>query len=336
MVKRVTMQDIANELHISKNSVSQALTGKPGVSEETRKKVQEVADRLGYRYNTPKVDQLGKNGQIGLIASESVMEENVFFGSIYVSIQKQITNKGFNLVVHAVDKESEEYLKLPSFIEEKQVDGLVILSHLNHEYIQTVLKSNLPTVLVDHHHPSLSVDSVLTNNRFGAYLATNHLIQLGHKHIGFIGDVFRSPSYQERYEGYCLALQEHGLVIDQRHVVFHPVQTTEFMVNFLNSCSSFPTAWFCANDTIGFHLINGLQRIGAKIPEDISVCGFDNHLVSELCTPVLTTMHVYKDYFGQRAVDRLLWRMENKGAFPEELILPVKLIERASTSFAKN
>ncbi|WP_018133117.1 LacI family DNA-binding transcriptional regulator [Effusibacillus pohliae] len=333
MRKRVTMQDIADALNLSKNSVSQALSGQPGVSEDTRRKVMETANRLGYRYNPGGRNRAaGRSRNIGLIASEFVFSEHIFFGAINLSIEKEVKARGYSLLIHAVDKQSEERQEFAPFVQENKVDGLLILSHLHPDYIQQIIQLGVPTVLIDHHHPSIKADCILTNNRFGAYEAVRHLVELGHREIGFIGNIKTSPSYQERLEGYRLAMADYGLLIREDFLFLDSVDTEEAIARFIESKPVGPSAWFCVNDTLGFLLNSCLTKLGKRVPQDVSICGFDNHLLSELASPPLTTIHIDKEYFGKRAVDRLFWRMDHRDAPVEEILLPVSLLARGSTA----
>lgn len=218
------MQDIADHLHISKNSVSQALTGKDGVSEATRALVKETAERLGYVYrksrrgkqneaaaspaSTDPSAVLQDGGTIALIASDYAFSRKSFFGDIYLSVDKELKKYGYELVIQSISPEDAEALRLPAFLENLSVDGILILSHITTPYVQAVLDTGIPAVLIDHHHPSLQADSILTNNRFSAYEGVRHLIELGHKDIGFMGDIDYSPSHYERLEGMRLAAFE--------------------------------------------------------------------------------------------------------------------------------
>jgi LacI family transcriptional regulator len=331
MAKKVTMQNIADQLGISKNSVSQALTGKPGVSEETRARVVEMANKLGYRLSPGKTPEGRRTGNIGLIVSEFTFSENVFFGAINLSIQKEVELRKFALLIQVVDKASEDSGAMPPFLEEGKVDGVIVLSHLRTDYIQKIISFGVPVVMVDHHHPDLQADCVLTNNRFGAYDAVRHLIELGHEKIGFMGNVHVSPSYQERWEGYRLALLSSGMPIAGEYEFLSAKETEEDALACVRSLTDLPTAWFCTNDTMAFILSTVLAKNRYQVPDDVSVCGFDNIRLSELSHPSLTTVNINRELFGRRAVERLFWRMENSGAAFEELLLRTNLIVREST-----
>ncbi|MGE6754754.1 LacI family DNA-binding transcriptional regulator [Rossellomorea sp. NPDC071047] len=333
MKKKVTMQDIADRLNISKNSVSQALTGKPGVSEETRDLVKNVASELGYDY--PKARQLSngkKKGRIALIASDLAFSLKSFFGEIFLSIEKEVVQRGMTLQIQSINKTSTKQLILPSFIENQSVDGIIILSHISNEYINKVIATGIPTVMIDHHHPMNQSDVIITNNRFGAYTAVNHLIKLGHKDIAYVGNVEYSPSYQERYEGYIHALRDHGLTPAEPYMFTDAVEEESIIYDYIQNLKNKPTAWFCVNDGLGFLVSSCLQQQGLKVPQDASVCSYDNGQLSQLANPKITTMDIDLELYGKKAVEQLCWRMDNKGEPFQEILISSELITRDSTS----
>lgn len=332
MKKRVTMQDIADRLNISKNSVSQALRGKEGVSEETRELVKRTAKEMGYEYPASRAKSRGKPPrQIALIASDRTFSLK-FFGEIYLSIEQEALSHGMKLHIQSVNKEQKERLLLPSFIEEKQVDGVIVLSHISTEYIQQIVATGIPTVLVDHHHPNIPADAVLTNNRFGAYVAVQHLLELNHTDIAFVGDVHYSPSYQERYEGYLLALKDYGVKPNEEWMFCQAQEDETVIAGYIRELKRQPTAWFCVNDGLGFFVSTGLQQYGLKVPDDVSVCSFDNGQLSQIATPKITTVDIDLKRYGKRAVELLRWRWDNPNEPFQEVLLSTKLIKRESTA----
>jgi LacI family transcriptional regulator len=335
MKKKVTMQDIADQLNISKNSVSQALRGKEGVSEETRERIKRVAEEMGYQYpGARKQKKQGKTGNIGLIASDLTFSFKNFFGEIYLSIEKEVVKRGMNLHIQSINREQKEHLILPSFIENKMVDGILILSQISTEYINKVISTGIPTVLVDHHHPNINADAVLTNNRFGAYLAVQHLIELNHRDIAFVGNVEYSPSYEERYEGYLLALREYDIEPKEEFIFKKAEEKEEVILQYIQQLKRQPTAWFCVNDGLGFLVNSCLRQQGIQVPEQASICSYDNGQLSKISTPKTTTVDIDLELYGRRAVELLFWRMENKNEPFQEILLSSKLIKRESTALA--
>lgn len=335
MKKKVTMQDIADHLNISKNSVSQALTGKPGVSEVTRRLVQDTANELGYDYSNSRKQKLAEKKMtrnIALIASDYAFSLKSFFGEIYLSSEKEVRARGMNLFIEPIDSESKKNLTLPSVLSSHEIDGILILSHISTEYISKIISTGIPTVLIDHHSPYLQADSILTNNRFGAFMAVEHLIQLGHRDIAFVGNVDISPSYQERLEGYLLALRRYGIKPNENFMLTNTQENQAEISLFLDNLQDQPSAWFCVNDGHGFLVSSVLQQRGFKVPEHVSICSFDNGQLSQILTPRITTMDIDLSYYGKKAVEQLCWRMENKEEPIQEILLPTKLIIRESTS----
>ncbi|MGG3467506.1 LacI family DNA-binding transcriptional regulator [Neobacillus pocheonensis] len=338
MKKKVTMQDIADQLSISKNSVSQALSGKPGVSEETRRLVQNTADEMGYSSSNNRNQKQGDKKvlkNIALIASDYAFSLKSFFGEIYLSVEKEVRARGMNLFIEPIDGDAKENLTLPSLLSNLEIDGILILSHISTDYISHIINTGIPTVLIDHHSPYLMADSILTNNRFGAFIAVEHLIQLGHRDIAFVGDIDISPSYQERFEGYLLALKKYGITPNEDFMFTNAKENQGDIHLFLDNLQDKPSAWFCVNDGLGFLVTSVLQHRGFKVPEKVSVCCFDNGQLSQISTPKITTMDIDLNYYGKKAVEQLCWRMENNEEPIHEILLPTKLIVRESTAEKK-
>jgi len=331
MSKKVVMQDIANRLNISKNSVSQALSGKDGVSEETRRKIIETAEAMGYSYKKKGQARQKKTRTIGLIASEFVFSTPTFFGEMYLSIEREAQRNDVKLMIQSITPDARDSLAMPAFIDDEDVDGILILSHISTDYINEVLAKGIPTVLIDHHHPLIDADAVLTNNRFGAYNAVRHLLSLDHRDIAIIGNVDQSPSYQERWEGYMLALREHGVTLSAERM-FIQVSEEEYAIDeLIRSLGSQPSAWFCINDGYGYFVCSALRKQGYRIPDDISVCGFDNSHYSQMSVPKMTTMHIDLPMFAHEAFTRLMWRIDHPGEARQEILLPTRMIRREST-----
>lgn len=332
MKKKVTMQDIADRLNISRNSVSRALSQKSGVSIETRKQVEAIADEMGYNYAVNRKKPIHTvGGNIVLVSSDHALHEKGFFGGLFSSIRTEAAKHGLNLIIQSVDQHARDNLILPSTLEDNLIEGILILSHISTEYINRIINTGIPIVLIDHHHPFNQADSVLQNNRFAAYIAVHHLIELGHKKIGFIGHTRRSPSYQERFEGFNLAIRDYNL-FDERFILCDIHEDENSVAGSLKGLPEQPTAWFCVNDGFGFFTLSTLQTMGYAIPDDISVCSFDNGILSRLSNPKTTTVNVDLNLYGRKAVEQLIWRMHNPSEPVQELLLPASLINRESTS----
>ncbi|WP_274363682.1 LacI family DNA-binding transcriptional regulator [Paenibacillus thermotolerans] len=335
MKSRVTMQAIADKLNISKNSVSQALAGKDGVSEETRRLVVSTAMQMGYVYPgqgaSNKNEARGKAARVALISSDFAFSQQ-FFGEICLTIEQECSKHGLQLMIQSISDEAVASLLLPSFLSTPSVDGVLVLSHLSTDYLNVILSRGIPAVMIDHHDPDIRTDCVLTNNRFGAYEAVRHLIRLGHKRIGFMGNTSFSPSYRERLDGYRLALETYGMSEDKRWIETAAEEEPAFVERYISGLKEKPSAWFCVNDGLGFMVTSSLRQLGLQIPKDVSVCSFDNGRLSRLTNPATTTVTVDLKQFGRKAVELLLWRMNNRDEPHVEVLLPASLIVRGSSA----
>ncbi|WP_317913833.1 substrate-binding domain-containing protein [Carnobacterium maltaromaticum] len=329
-MSKVTMQDIAEHLAISKNSVSQALRNKNGVSQRTRELVHEAAEKLGYAYKE-KNDEGRLNLKFLLVATEFALSQTSFFGEIVSSIKETVEKNGNHLVVEAIYPEQVEQLILPNVFKEEKWAGIFILSHLSNEYSQKLIESNVPCVLVDHHHPHLKTDAVLTQNNDGAFLAVDYLLGRGHKQIGFIGNVEFSPSYAERLIGYEKALESQGIIPNKEHIFCDIKEDQAQLFERLTRLKTMPTAWFCVNSGLAFILNTFLQSQGFEIPGDSAILCFDNTEFTRLAQPQISSIATDLDYMGEKAVAVMEQRiLEPDSAYVQVSILP-ELVLRAST-----
>ncbi|THE13946.1 LacI family DNA-binding transcriptional regulator [Bacillus timonensis] len=336
MNKKVTMQDIADYLNISKNSVSQALSGKPGVSDETRKQVQETANKLGYNYTPRQSNTISKMENIALIASDFALSQTSFFGKIYLSVQKEVKKKGMNLLIESISPKDAKELVLPYFIKSKSVQGIIILSHITTDYINEVISTGIPTILIDHHHPHIEADSILTNNRFGAYLAVEYMIKRNHKNIAFVGNAPFSPSYYERLQGYIMAHEDYHLPVKNKFILKDSPDQEDIVKQFIDNLEEMPTAWFCINDRLGYIVNNLLKERGYQVPEEVSVFSFDNGQLCQLSTPRISSVDIDLQQYGIKGVELLLWRMEHPNDPHQEIVISPRIVEGQSIGWNKS
>jgi LacI family transcriptional regulator len=337
MKTKTTMQQIADKLNLSKNSVSQALSGKEGVSEETRKKIVELAKQMGYSYSpTRLLKKQGRTGSIMLIASDFAFFHKSFFSEIYLAVEKEAFKYGLNLLIQSISREATEKLILPPNVQNKGVDGILILSHISTEYTNAIISKGIPTVLIDHHQPNIFADSLLINNHFGAYNAVQYLIELGHRDIGFMGNISLSPSYYERMEGYLMALNHNDIAENADIIIKNVEEQADFIAKLLPLIERMPTAWFCVNDGLGFLVNSTIQQMGYNVPDQVSIISFDNGQLSQVATPRISTVDIDLKLYGRKAVELLLWRMENPIEPFIEILLPTQFLQRESTAHFKN
>lgn len=328
---RATMQDIADHLKISKNSVSRALRNKTGVSEKTRREVYDVAKLLGYLSPEQQLDILpSKEKHFLLFGTTFALSQTSFFGEIINSIEKRITQQNDSLTIIKVDNINQPVEDLDSLLPDKPISGIFILSHISKDYIQRLLDSKYPCVLIDHHDPNLKIDTVVTQNITGAQIAVNYLLERGHTKIGFIGDISFSPSYSERFLGYKNALQEAKIPLND-DLILSEIQENQYaLYKKLDSIETMPTAWFCVNSGISFILNSYLHSKGYKVPENVSIMSFDNTEFSRMANPPITCIATDLIEMGISAVDLMHKRISRPDMPIHEFALLPEIIERNS------
>jgi DNA-binding LacI/PurR family transcriptional regulator len=333
MNTKTSMQDIADHLGISKNAVSLALNQKTGVSEELRARVFEAANRLNYRTEAKSTKK--KRSNLLVLLPEYIRNDTIFYYEVFWSIEKRAKENGYTAVISSVTKEMEEQLILPELYHEIVFQGILLVGVLASSYVRTIYDLEIPLVTVDHYYDSLQIDAVVTANVEEAYKIVMHLIVKGHQQIGFIGAIEMTKSFKERWTGYQNAMSDAGLIVDPSHCITSasPLEVLnsnpEELFAHLDSMTSMPTAWFCANDRIAIAFIQLLIAKGYRVPEDISVVGFDDIEAAQMIIPRLTTIQVQREQLGYEAVDFLIRKIDYGGS-PAKIAIYGQLVERDS------
>jgi len=309
MTKKITMDDIARELGISKNSVSLALNEKKGVSEELRSQIIEKAIEMNYGAFAARQD--ARSSCIVVFVPEYLHDDTFFYSEVFWAIETEAKSNGYVTINVGITKEMEESLTLPVLQREIPIMGFLVIGVLRKSYIKKLYDKGYPMVTVDISYNNVPVGCVGSANMTGGYMATKYLIENGHKRIGFIGPAFIAISNYERWCGYNLAMHSAGLPISDNHVIFGEnekfklLNTIEDLEPYLTHLENGPTAWFCAGDRTAIALINVLKTRGVRVPEDVSVIGFDDIAMAEMILPRLTTIRIDKKKMGKLAVEYL-------------------------------
>lgn len=316
MAKAVKLADIAERLGVSVVTVSKALSGQKGVSEEMRGRIKELADELGYvqpSSNRKKRDE--KSYNIGVLIQESYLEK---YASFYWQLYQQVTTFALErssfTILEVITKTVEYALELPKVVTEERVNGIVVIGQLDSDYLHMLNKSTtMPIVYMDF-SDGQNVDAVVSDSFYGAYYLTNYLFSMGHKDIAYVGTLLSTGSITDRYLGYHKCMMEHGLTpreewrIDDRH----PDNGEIDEKNLLQLPKEMPTAFFCNCDLTAGKLINKLQSLGYRVPEDISVVGYDNYIYPALCDVRITTYEVDLKEMAKRVVSTMLKKLNHE------------------------
>ena len=224
---------------------------------------------------------------------------------------------------------SEQTGELPRIVAERQVRGLIIVGQLAANYLDALTQAHIPMIFLDFYDQHSNIDAVISDGYYDSYLITEELVKAGHTRIGFIGNVLATSSIQDRFLGFIKCLMEHGLT-------YHPEWTLDDrQPDGMNlPCIAFPqelpTAFVCNCDETAFRVIGELQRSGLRVPEDISVTGYDNYTVSDMCVPAITTVEVDLSEMAHTAVTLLLARMNNPQKAAARHVIPGRVILKQS------
>lgn len=318
---KVTIQDIADALNISRNTASKAINGNENIPLETRNKVIQKAAELKYKqfayvesdYLMPK-----STGNVALLTSS--LPNNSHFGSLLISgLEKRISMEGYTISIHIVREADIDSLTLPNNFEASKVDGIICIELFDKEYSKKITSLGLPTIFidcaVDLASPSLQADLLLMENEYSVYEMTKHLIQQGHQQIGFVGDYNHCKSFNERWIGFNRALLEAGMTLDRSLCILGKdeeiFKAKDWIDRQFKAMTHKPSAFICTNDFSAVHLMQVLKANQIKIPEDIAVCGFDDASESRIVEPPLTTVHIFSNDMGIHAAETLLARIKN-------------------------
>lgn len=328
---KVSMQYIADQLGISKNSVSLALNGRPGVSEETREQVMQLAGRLGY---TLPGGRTGEKHNILVLIPEYIRDDRYFYNDIYWEIDNCSARSGLSAIMSVVTARMEQQKELPPVCNELSFSGVLTIGILSSDYMGFLEKKFSAIVSVDHCCYGRQIPCVVTANINGSYTLTREVIRRGHKKIGFVGPVSTTDSVFERWCGFQLAMNEEGLVCDRYNIKNESplgilLSDAGEMKEILREMKELPTAFVCGGDRIAIACINALTALGLRVPEDISVVGFDDIEISQFVVPRLTTMHIRRHHMARAAVAELT-RLIHRQNCSQKTCLYAEFVERES------
>lgn len=324
--KQITLVDIANVCGTSKVTVSKALAGKNGVSDELRKRIFEVAEEMGY---VP-VKSAMVTETIGVLIPERFINPNgSFYWALYNSLVQRLKAENISCIQENLTAEEEKNLTMPKFITGKKINALISLGQLNSAYIEKLSKEAEHIVLLDYYTPDIDADCIVTNGFMGGYKLTTYLISKGHREIGFVGTRLATSSIFDRYMGYMKAMLEHNLPINDSWIIDDRSVNNE-LYEKITFPDVLPTAFVCNCDETAFKVIRDLKARAVSVPDDISIVGYDNYLISEISDPPITTINVDSGEMAELAVSTLLERIRNPKHPSRMQVLSGKLVIKGS------
>ena len=328
MGQKVRMADIAQRLGISIVSVSKALAGKDGVSEEMRARVVALAAEMGYvAPGQSRADTAP--GNIGILVADRFFDDSTFYSALYREVLMRCTASGYSALLEIVSPEREANCQMPAMIVGHKVEGLIFMGEINRAYFQAAVQAGLPFMLLDFYDDELAADCVISDGVAGGYRLTRHLLEQGRADIGFVGSIFATSSIMDRYLGYTKAMLRAGHPpraewrLEDRNAEgrFIPLQLPQVL----------PQAFVCSCDEVAFNLVEALKRRGCGIPGDVAVVGYDDYRFAQLCDPPLTTYRVNVEEMATAVVSQLIRKMRGKRIVAGSIVIAGQLVTRRST-----
>lgn len=335
MKNKVTMKDVAIQAGVSAATVSYVLNGKDNVTEDTKKRVFDAISALDYVPDlSARSLTAGSSKLIGVVVPQTeqgsrLMFENNFYSEILGSIEYCARQSGYHVLISATDT-NEKYLTLAK---ERNLDGIIVIGIYPNDFYQELKKSNIPIVLVDsycndHYYHSLRIDDA-----YGSYLATKHVLEKGHRRLAFFsGEIKENGVMKKRLQGFRDALEEQGILFDPAYVFEGKIDYEDGIELANRLCDSgLPaTAVVAAADILAISAMKAFYERGLRVPDDISVMGFDDLQISKYLTPGLSTVRQNISRKGERAMELLVNSIEDPKLTKQEEIMPVSVMERGS------
>jgi LacI family transcriptional regulator len=330
------MRDVAERAGVSVTSVSHVINETRPVSDELRQRVLAAMDELGYQPNRlARSLRRGQTHTIGMIIPDSA---NPFFAEMARGVEDTSFRSGYNVILCNSDGDLNKERLYTSVLVEKRVDGILfIAAGLSTNGILDLRAQKTPLVVVDRDLPDAAVDSVLTDNARGGWLATRHLIDLGHRRIACItGPSDVTPS-AERVTGYRQALEAEGIPANGNLIVrgdFQYESAYRAAIQLLQ-IEDPPTAFFACNDLMAVAVMSAALELGQQVPDDLSVVGYDDVRLAAFANPPLTTIAQPKYEMGVVAATMLLERIRDPQAPVQRRVFESSLVMRKSTALRR-
>ena len=328
----MTAKDIANILGVSQATISMVLNNKPGISNARREEVIAKLIELGCGHMLKKSN--GKS--IGFVVYKGqgdILSESPFFSYILDGVVTQAAYYGYHLVMININKHMDIGEQSENIIS-SGCDGMIVFAtEMFDDDLRVFKQLNLPYVLVDNYFKDENINTVCIDNRKGIYRAVKYLKEKGHKRIGYLQSKIGINSFRERFKTFIETMDEFALPVAEENVFrvgYFERQSYQDMKDLLRHKDSLPTALVSDNDWLAFSTMRALREHGIRIPEDISIIGFDDRPICLHTEPQLTTIVVPKDIFGPKAVDLLMESIQEPSKQSSTFLLGVKLVERGS------
>lgn len=334
--KEVTIYDIADKLKLSPATVSRALKDKSIVNQKTKKRIFDMAEKIGYRTNHfARNLRNQKTDTIGVIIPRV---NSYFMSAVIAGIEKVVKSEGYTLIISQSSEEEENEVASANAMFNNRVDGLLVSLAYNTKsllHFEPFLKRNIPVVFFDRVMQGTQSSYIQIDNQKAAFEATEHLIQQSCKRIVHITALSQQDVYANRLKGYKKALTKHGIVFKEKYILKGTLSLEygKAAAEAILRLKTRPDGIFVANDNCAVGCMMTLKEKGIRIPEDMAIVGFNNDPVSQVIDPNLTTIDYQGTEMGEVAARQLINQLHPTTEMPpaNNTVLPSSLIVRASS-----
>ena len=349
MSQRVTIQDIADALSLSRNTVSKAINGTGVLADATRDKILQTAIEMGYRpftyYNMPNTNganapmQAGQAGVIALLTGAPLGSSH-FSATVLDKLQREITQLGYSLTMHHVTQEDRQTLQLPSSFQETKTQGIICFEMFDYAYSNMICALDVPTLFFDTpvlDGRALHSDRLVMDNRNAIERFVYDMVARKKTKIGFIGAYRHCQSFFERYMAFRDSMYLNGLPIEETHCItgtsdgVSTANYQEYLTQCFQSMQTLPEVFICANDFVAIDVLQVFKKLNISVPNDVWLCGFDDSPESKVITPSLTTIHIHGEILSFSAMQMLMTRIKEPNLNYRTMYTETTLIYREST-----
>lgn len=330
------LRNVAREAGVSISTVSLVINNKPGVSVKTRQRVLATFNQLGYQDYLSRLakEKMQKSIQFVLYKKHGqIVSDTPFFSSVLEGVEEQVKKIGYNLLVSYV-YEGQGVADQVKALKVNNSAGLILLAtEMNHQDIEPFRQMGIPLVVLDSYFEEIIDDIVVINNVQGAFMATQYLMEMGHADIGYLRSRVLINNFFERRDGFRKALAYRKMPFRKEFEILLGASAEtayEDMRQRLARDMKLPTAFFADNDLIAIGAMRAMREAGIRVPEDVSIIGFDDIPICAMIEVPLTTIRVPKGYIGKLAVDRLVEVINNGNAAQIKVEVCTQLVERSS------
>ncbi len=356
MAERVTIQDIADALGLSRNTVSKAINNTGILADATREKVLKKAIEMGYKQfsyvNIPGIGISGADAgctmpldknEIALFTA-SFISNSHFASTMLDNFQRGISDSGYTFTMHRIQEHEIRHLQLPNSYNAEKTAGIICVEMFDKKYCSMLCRLDTPLLFVDTpvsgFDEPLKADVLCMDNQSNIHIFVHEMVKRGKKRIGYIGNCMHCQSFFERFLGYRNAMYLCGLSCPEEYCITDSKNTADdsspqnyrkYLKSRIQSLSSLPDVFICANDFIAIDVLLVFKELGISVPKDVWLCGFDDSQESRITSPTLTTIHIHSQIMGFSAVHLLLSRIKDPSMNYRRVYTETSLIYREST-----